>query len=189
MAHPDPLTPHNITYGNSNRDKTVQPKNEPTGPVSLKIWTSPIRFGTTRRCNALVTVSIQDKGPFTHRTATYVAIRQVQHRWQRCCVNSHFRAVCRLSRVQQRRGGGDGSGKWVITRRLARSKGAANMDTWPSMLAKCIGVCLILWLHQTTATVYDVRVKRAQFTTHVQVSALADSFDRRRRVMAGVHVL
>jgi len=60
----------------------------------------------------------------------------------------------------------------------------------PSTPAKCIGVSLVLWLHQTIAAVYDVHVKRAKFTTHVQASALTDPFDRsRRHVMAGVHVL
>ena len=29
------------------RERTVQPKNGPTGPVILKICTSPIRSGTT----------------------------------------------------------------------------------------------------------------------------------------------
>jgi len=48
--------------------------------------------------------------------------------------------------------------------------------------------CLILWLHQASAAVYDVHVKRVQFTTRVQVSMSAAPFDR-RRVMAGVHVL
>ena len=42
--------------------------------------------------------------------------------------------------------------------------------TWkltPLMPAKCVGVCLVLWLHQTIAAVYIVPVKRAQFTTRI----------------------